>query len=99
MNRREALLFMPLRSAYRACNRALPRRLSVRDALSTASRYFASKSTSGEINEFAFAEVPWRADLTVPPERFDKGRLTVSERAGFGITLNEKIIRQFARSS
>lgn len=49
-----------------------------------------------EINEFAFAEVPWRADLTVPPETFDKGRLTVSERPGFGITLNEKIIRQFA---
>lgn len=50
-----------------------------------------------EINEFAFAEVPWRADVTVPPESFDKGRLTVSERPGFGITLNEKIIRQFAR--
>ena len=50
-----------------------------------------------EINEFAFAEVPWRADLTEPPESFDKGHLTVSERPGFGITLNERIIRQFAR--
>lgn len=51
-----------------------------------------------EINEFAFAEVPWRADLTVPPESFEKGRLMVNERPGFGITLNEKIVRQFART-
>lgn len=50
-----------------------------------------------EINEFAYAEVPWRADLVDPPEAFDKGHLTVSSRPGFGITLNEKIIRQYAR--
>lgn len=50
-----------------------------------------------EINEFAYAEVPWRADLIDPPERFDKGRLTISEQPGFGIRLNEKIVRQFAR--
>lgn len=50
-----------------------------------------------EINEFAFAEVPWRAELTEPPESFDKGHLNVSERPGFGIALNEKIIRQFQR--
>lgn len=50
-----------------------------------------------EINEFAFAEVPWRADLTEPPERFETGYLDVSERPGFGITLNEKILRQFQR--
>lgn len=50
-----------------------------------------------EINEFAFAEASWRADLIEPPESFDKGHLTVSERPGFGIALNEKIIRQFQR--
>ena len=50
-----------------------------------------------EINEFAYAEVPWRADVTDPPESFEKGRLTISERPGFGIRLNEKIVRQFAR--
>ena len=50
-----------------------------------------------EINEFAYAEVPWRGDLVDPPEAFDKGHLTLSARPGFGITLNENIIRQFAR--
>jgi galactonate dehydratase len=50
-----------------------------------------------EINEFAFGEVPWRADVTEPPEHFENGRLTVSEQPGFGIRLNEKIIRQFQR--
>lgn len=50
-----------------------------------------------DINEFAFAEVPWRAELTDPPESFTKGHLSVSERPGFGITLNEKIVRQFRR--
>ena len=50
-----------------------------------------------DINEFAFAEVPWRAELTDPPESFTKGHLGVSERPGFGITLNEKIVRQFRR--
>jgi galactonate dehydratase len=50
-----------------------------------------------EINEFAFAEVPWRAELIEPPELFDRGHLSVSERPGFGISLNEKIIRQFSR--
>jgi len=50
-----------------------------------------------DINEFAYAEVPWRADLIDPPESFDKGRLTVGEQPGFGIRLNEKIVRQFAR--
>lgn len=50
-----------------------------------------------EINEFAYAEVPWRADLIDPPESFDKGRLTIGEQPGFGIRLNEKIVRQFSR--
>jgi galactonate dehydratase len=35
--------------------------------------------------------------LTDPPESFTKGHLSVSERPGFGITLNEKIVRQFQR--
>jgi galactonate dehydratase len=50
-----------------------------------------------EINEFAFAEVPWRAELIDPPETFDKGHLSVGDRPGFGITLNERIVRQFQR--
>lgn len=50
-----------------------------------------------EINEFAYAEVPWRRDLVEPPEAFDRGHLALSARPGFGIALNEKIVRQFAR--
>jgi galactonate dehydratase len=50
-----------------------------------------------EINEFAYAEVPWRGDLVEPPETFEKGHLTLSSQPGFGVALNEKIVRQFAR--
>lgn len=49
-----------------------------------------------EINEFAYAEVPWRADLVQPPEAFAKGRLVLSDRPGFGISLNERLVSQFA---
>jgi len=50
-----------------------------------------------EINEFAFAEVPWRAELIDPPESFDRGYLRINDAPGFGIVLNEKIVRQFSR--
>jgi galactonate dehydratase len=47
-----------------------------------------------EILEFAFGEVPWRAELVDPPEQLAKGRLTVPARPGFGIALNESEIRR-----
>jgi galactonate dehydratase len=50
-----------------------------------------------EINEFAYAEVSWRAELIDPPESFETGRLTIGDQPGFGIRLNEKIVRRFAR--
>lgn len=49
-----------------------------------------------EINEFAFAEAPWRAELIDPPEAFDRGHLTVSDRPGFGIRLNDALARRLA---
>lgn len=49
-----------------------------------------------EINEFAFAEAPWRAELIDPPEAFDRGHLTVSDRPGFGIRLNDALVRRLA---
>lgn len=49
-----------------------------------------------QILEFSFGEVPWRAEIVDPPERLEGGFLTVPERPGFGIALNEKTIRGHA---
>ena len=49
-----------------------------------------------QILEFSFGEAPWRAELVDPPEQMVNGRLTVPDRPGFGITLNEKTIRKHA---
>ncbi|MCW5980589.1 MAG: mandelate racemase/muconate lactonizing enzyme family protein [Bryobacteraceae bacterium] len=49
-----------------------------------------------QILEYAFGEVPWRADLVEPPETLDRGWLGVPERPGFGIALNEETIRRHA---
>jgi galactonate dehydratase len=45
-----------------------------------------------QILEFAFGEVPWRAELIDPPESLEKGYINLSPRPGLGITLNEKTI-------
>jgi galactonate dehydratase len=47
------------------------------------------------ILEFSHGEVPWRAELIDPPEALEKGMLTVSERPGFGIRLNEKVAARY----
>lgn len=49
-----------------------------------------------QILEYSFGEVPWRAELVDPPEQVVNGFLNVSERKGFGISLNEKTISQHA---
>jgi galactonate dehydratase len=43
-----------------------------------------------QILEFSHGETDWRAELIDPPETLAKGMLTVSERPGFGIRMNEK---------
>ncbi|MCC6862752.1 MAG: mandelate racemase/muconate lactonizing enzyme family protein [Bryobacterales bacterium] len=48
------------------------------------------------ILEYAFGEVPWRAELIDPPEQLDRGCLAVSGRPGFGIVLNEKTAARYA---
>ena len=47
-----------------------------------------------QILEFSFGEVPWRAELVEPAEELVKGYLALSDRPGFGLTLNEKTLRQ-----
>jgi galactonate dehydratase len=43
--------------------------------------------------EFQWGEVEWRQDIVNPPERFDKGAIQVPQRPGFGIELNDKVVR------
>lgn len=41
-----------------------------------------------QLLEFAYGEVPWRAQLILPHENFKDGHLQVSERPGLGVTWN-----------
>ena len=43
--------------------------------------------------ELQYGEVDWRSELLVPPERFINGTIQVPDRPGFGVDLNEAIIR------
>jgi galactonate dehydratase len=49
-----------------------------------------------EILEFQWNEVPWRGDLIDPPERFVSGSIAVPDGPGFGISLNDKLVRAHA---
>ena len=44
------------------------------------------------ILEFAYGEVPWRAELLNPPEQFVNGNIVVNDDPGFGFKLNKKLI-------
>ena len=46
--------------------------------------------------ELQYGEVPWRAELLRPPERFVNGEIAVPDRPGFGVTLNDNAIRRQA---
>jgi len=43
--------------------------------------------------EFQWGEIDWRHDVVSPAERFENGTLRVPERPGFGIELNERVVR------
>jgi galactonate dehydratase len=43
--------------------------------------------------ELQYGEVSWRSDALVPPERFVGGSIEVPDRPGFGVELNENVIR------
>jgi galactonate dehydratase len=43
--------------------------------------------------ELQYGEVDWRSGVLSPPERFTNGRIQVPDRPGFGIELNEAVIR------
>jgi galactonate dehydratase len=46
--------------------------------------------------EFAFGEVPWRAELLEPAEDVSGGALTLSSRPGFGVELNDRALAKYA---
>jgi galactonate dehydratase len=51
-----------------------------------------------QILEFAFGETEWRPELIDPPEQIDKGYLTLSDRPGLGVSLNDRVAAQQAAS-
>jgi galactonate dehydratase len=63
-----------------------------------ATAQICAAMTNFLILEFAFGEVPWRAELIDPPEDTSGGRLQVTSRPGLGIRLNEKTIAKYKAS-
>jgi galactonate dehydratase len=48
------------------------------------------------ILEHSYGEVPWRAEFIDPPETIVESALTVADRPGFGIELNERTAKKYA---
>ncbi len=48
------------------------------------------------ILEHSFGEAPWREELIDRPERIERGVLTVADRPGLGLALNERTLRRYA---
>jgi len=43
--------------------------------------------------ELQYGKVGWRSDVLIPSERFLKCTIEVPDRLGFGVVLNEDVIR------
>lgn len=48
------------------------------------------------ILELQWGEASWRSELVIPEERFERGSIRVPERPGFGIRLNDRLIKSHA---
>ena len=46
--------------------------------------------------ELQYGEVDWRSEVLMPSERFVRGTIEIPDRPGFGITLNDEVIRSRA---
>lgn len=62
-----------------------------------ASVQLCASLSNVSILEFAWGEVPWRAELINPPEEFVMGRIRVPDGPGFGIKLNDKEVARRAQ--
>ncbi len=43
--------------------------------------------------ELQYGEVDWRSDVLIPSERFVRGTIEIPDRPGFGVALNDDVIR------
>lgn len=58
------------------------------------SGHVCAAASSFRILEFAWGEVPWRAELLDPPEQIEDGHLVVSDRPGLGHALDNRTLRK-----
>ena len=49
--------------------------------------------TNFRLLEFQWGEVDWRHEVITPNEKFEQGSIAVPDRPGFGIELNDKLVR------
>ncbi|HJN44995.1 MAG: mandelate racemase/muconate lactonizing enzyme family protein [Vicinamibacterales bacterium] len=61
-----------------------------------ASVQLCAAMSNFDILEFQWGEVPWRGDLIDPPELFENGQIRVPDAPGFGVELNEIVVREHA---
>jgi galactonate dehydratase len=61
-----------------------------------ASAQWCATIPNFDILEYQWNEVPWRGDLTIPPEQFVKGTIEPHSKPGFGIRLNDQVARAHA---
>ena len=61
-----------------------------------ASVQLCAAMSNFDILEHQWGEVSWRGDLLDPPERFENGRIRVPDAPGFGVELNETVVREHA---
>ena len=59
------------------------------------SGHVCAAASSFRILEFAWGEVPWRAELLDPPELIEDGCLVVPDRPGLGHVLNQRTMRKY----
>ena len=59
-----------------------------------ASAHLAATVPNFSILEYAWGEVPWRADMTTPREPIVEGHFLVPQTPGLGATLNPDLLRE-----
>lgn len=59
----------------------------------TASVQWCATLSNFSVLEYQWNEVPWRHEVVQPPERFVQGTLAVPNAPGFGVELNDALVR------
>jgi len=59
-----------------------------------ASVQLCAAMSNFDILEHQWGEVPWRGNILDPPERFEAGHILVPDAPGFGVELNEAVLRE-----